>query len=89
MRAGLTKPMSARRRLKACTNQALTSFITRPAQRNGRLHRSEKSEKEDPKRNVWVIGVDKDQYAEGQVKGTKDNVTLTSMVKKWILPWRT
>ena len=36
----------------------------------------------DPKRNVWVIGVDKDQYAEGQVKGTKDNVTLTSMVKK-------
>ncbi|WP_156735717.1 BMP family lipoprotein [Bacillus velezensis] len=38
--------------------------------------------KEDPKRNVWVIGVDKDQYAEGQVKGTKDNVTLTSMVKK-------
>ncbi len=38
--------------------------------------------KEDPKRNVWVIGVDKDQYAEGQVEGTDDNVTLTSMVKK-------
>ncbi|MBT2575616.1 BMP family protein [Bacillus sp. ISL-51] len=38
--------------------------------------------KEDPKRSVWVIGVDKDQYAEGQVEGTKDNVTLTSMVKK-------
>ncbi|GED02076.1 BMP family protein [Bacillus atrophaeus] len=38
--------------------------------------------KEDPKRDVWVIGVDKDQYAEGQVEGTDDNVTLTSMVKK-------
>lgn len=39
----------------------------------------------DPKREIYVIGVDKDQYEEGQGK-TKDgeefNVTLTSMVKR-------
>jgi basic membrane protein A len=40
---------------------------------------------EDPDRELWVIGVDKDQYEEGNGK-TKDgkefNVTLTSMVKR-------
>ncbi|KKI92629.1 CD4+ T-cell-stimulating antigen [Bacillus sp. SA1-12] len=40
---------------------------------------------ENPDREVWVIGVDKDQYEEGNGK-TKDgkefNVTLTSMVKR-------
>ena len=41
-----------------------------------------KPEKADPNRKVWVIGVDKDQYDEGKVPGTKQSVTLTSMVKK-------
>jgi basic membrane protein A len=40
---------------------------------------------EDPDRELWVIGVDKDQYEEGSGK-TKDgedfNITLTSMVKR-------
>jgi basic membrane protein A len=40
---------------------------------------------ENPNREIWVIGVDKDQYEEGNGK-TKDgkefNVTLTSMVKR-------
>ncbi|MDM5299301.1 BMP family protein [Bacillus pumilus] len=38
--------------------------------------------KADPDRKVWVIGVDKDQYDEGKVPGTKQSVTLTSMIKK-------
>ncbi|MCD7033720.1 BMP family protein [Metabacillus sp. GX 13764] len=40
---------------------------------------------QDPNREIWVIGVDKDQHDEGNGK-TKDgkefNVTLTSMVKR-------
>ncbi|MEK3886915.1 BMP family lipoprotein [Bacillus sp. FSL K6-3431] len=38
----------------------------------------------DPDRDVWVIGVDQDQHAEGDVKvdGETKNVTLTSMVKR-------
>ena len=32
--------------------------------------------------NVWVIGVDRDQYEEGAVPGTDFNVTLTSMIKR-------
>jgi len=32
--------------------------------------------------NVWVIGVDRDQYEEGAVPGTDLNVTLTSMIKR-------
>ena len=32
--------------------------------------------------NVWVIGVDRDQYEEGAVPGTDLNVTLTSMLKR-------
>ena len=36
----------------------------------------------DNDRNVWVIGVDRDQYEEGAVPGTDLNVTLTSMVKR-------
>lgn len=34
----------------------------------------------DPDRDVWVIGVDRDQYDEGAINDT--NVTLTSMVKR-------
>ncbi|GER65684.1 putative lipoprotein YufN [Weizmannia acidilactici] len=39
---------------------------------------------DDPSKNVWVIGVDRDQADEGQVtvKGKDYNVTLTSMVKR-------
>ena len=36
----------------------------------------------DNNANVWVIGVDEDQYEEGAVPGTDLNVTLTSMVKR-------
>ena len=38
----------------------------------------------DPEREVWVIGVDKDQAPEGEltVDGETINVTLTSMVKR-------
>lgn len=36
----------------------------------------------DPEKNVWVIGVDRDQAEEGKVPGTDLNVTLTSMVKR-------
>ncbi|MBS4217689.1 BMP family protein [Bacillus sp. FJAT-49711] len=38
----------------------------------------------DPKRDIWVVGVDRDQHPEGDVKiGDKtENVTLTSMVKR-------
>ncbi|MGM9926308.1 MAG: BMP family protein [Bacillus sp. (in: firmicutes)] len=32
--------------------------------------------------NVWVIGVDSDQYEEGNVPGTDLNITLTSMLKR-------
>ena len=32
--------------------------------------------------NVWVIGVDRDQYEEGAVPNTDLNVTLTSMIKR-------
>ena len=32
--------------------------------------------------NVWVIGVDSDQYEEGHVPGTDLNITLTSMLKR-------
>ncbi len=38
--------------------------------------------KNDPKKDVWVIGVDKDQADEGEITGTDMNVTLTSMVKR-------
>lgn len=40
--------------------------------------------KQDPSKNVWVIGVDRDQNDEGKVtvNGKDYNVTLTSMVKR-------
>lgn len=46
---------------------------------NGVFTEAKERKEKDPNANVWVIGVDKDQYNEGQV-GDK-NVTLTSMVK--------
>mgnify|MGYP003445686745 FL=1 len=36
----------------------------------------------DNSKNVWVIGVDSDQYEEGNVPGTDLNITLTSMLKR-------
>lgn len=40
---------------------------------------------EDPNRELWVIGVDKDQHEEGNgttKDGEEFNITLTSMVKR-------
>ncbi len=36
----------------------------------------------DPSRDVWVIGVDKDQYEDGLLKDGETSVTLTSMMKR-------
>lgn len=36
----------------------------------------------DPKRDIFVIGVDSDQVKLGDVPGTDDNITLTSMIKR-------
>ncbi|GMB08397.1 nucleoside-binding protein [Thermolongibacillus altinsuensis] len=38
--------------------------------------------KQDPNKEIWVIGVDRDQYEEGKIPGTDKSVTLTSMVKR-------
>ncbi|MBA9024798.1 MULTISPECIES: BMP family lipoprotein [Bacillaceae] len=40
--------------------------------------------KQDPSKEIYVIGVDRDQYDEGavEVNGKKENITLTSMVKR-------
>ena len=47
---------------------------------NGVFSEAKERKAKDPNANVWVIGVDADQYAEGQVD-EKTNVTLTSMLK--------
>ncbi|MFF2753971.1 BMP family protein [Psychrobacillus sp. NPDC058041] len=47
---------------------------------NGVFSEAKERKKKDPNADVWVIGVDSDQYAEGQI-GDK-NVTLTSMQKR-------
>ncbi|WP_431029527.1 BMP family lipoprotein [Lysinibacillus sp. LZ02] len=46
---------------------------------NGVFTEAKERKEKDPNANVWVIGVDADQYAEGQVGD--QNVTLTSMLK--------
>lgn len=46
---------------------------------NGVFTEAKERKEKDPNANVWVIGVDADQYAEGQVG--EHNVTLTSMLK--------
>ena len=38
--------------------------------------------KNDPSKEIWVIGVDSDQAALGDVPGTDHNITLTSMIKR-------
>ena len=47
---------------------------------NGVFSEAKERKAKDPNANVWVIGVDADQYAEGQVDSTT-NITLTSMLK--------
>lgn len=47
---------------------------------NGVFSEAKERKQADKNANVWVIGVDSDQYDEGQVGS--DNVTLTSMLKR-------
>ncbi|MGE7750307.1 BMP family lipoprotein [Lysinibacillus fusiformis] len=47
---------------------------------NGVFSEAKERKKKDPEANIWVIGVDADQYEEGKVDD-KTNVTLTSMLK--------
>ncbi|MET3576773.1 BMP family protein [Bhargavaea ullalensis] len=47
---------------------------------NGVFSEAKERKSADPDANVWVIGVDSDQYDEGAVGDT--NVTLTSMLKR-------
>ena len=49
---------------------------------NGIFTEAKNIKKNNPKKDVWVIGVDKDQAKEGEIAGTDMNVTLTSMVKR-------
>ncbi|WP_158175352.1 BMP family lipoprotein [Heyndrickxia camelliae] len=51
---------------------------------NGVFTEAKNIKQKDPNKNVWVIGVDRDQNDEGKVtvKGKEYNVTLTSMVKR-------
>ncbi len=46
---------------------------------NGVFTEAKERKEKDPNANVWVIGVDADQYEEGKVG--EHNVTLTSMLK--------
>ncbi|MER1984823.1 MAG: BMP family protein [Solibacillus sp.] len=47
---------------------------------NGVFSEAKERKSKDANANVWVIGVDADQYAEGQVNDST-NITLTSMLK--------
>jgi hypothetical protein len=47
---------------------------------NGVFTEAKERKEADPEANVWVIGVDADQYDEGQVGDA--NVTLTSVLKR-------
>ncbi|EUJ30019.1 Purine nucleoside receptor A [Listeria grayi] len=52
---------------------------------NGVFAEAKNLKKKDPKRGVWVIGVDRDQWDEGKVTandGKSYNVTLTSEIKR-------
>ncbi|WP_239254109.1 BMP family lipoprotein [Listeria ilorinensis] len=52
---------------------------------NGVFAEAKNLKKKDPSRDVWVIGVDRDQWDEGKVKandGKEYNVTLTSEIKR-------
>ncbi|ASK63469.1 BMP family ABC transporter substrate-binding protein [Virgibacillus phasianinus] len=47
---------------------------------NGVFAQAKDIKQNDPEREIWVIGVDRDQYDEGQIGDY--NITLTSMVKR-------
>ncbi|WP_138419358.1 BMP family lipoprotein [Aquibacillus sediminis] len=47
---------------------------------NGVFNQAKDIKQNEPERAIWVIGVDRDQYEEGQIG--EHNVTLTSMVKR-------
>lgn len=49
---------------------------------NGVFAEAKDIKKNDPDRDVWVIGVDRDQYDEGLNEDESASVTLTSMVKR-------
>ncbi|KYD00071.1 hypothetical protein B4102_1083 [Heyndrickxia sporothermodurans] len=51
---------------------------------NGVFTEAKNIKQKDPNKNVWVIGVDRDQVDEGKVSvnGKDYNVTLTSMIKR-------
>lgn len=48
---------------------------------NGLFTEAKERKKKDPNADVWVIGVDRDQYDEGKVDD-KTNVTFTSVLKR-------
>jgi len=48
---------------------------------NGLFTEAKERKQKDPNANVWVIGVDRDQYDEGQVNADQ-NVVLTSVLKR-------
>nr|WP_221297940.1 BMP family protein [Rummeliibacillus stabekisii] len=48
---------------------------------NGLFTEAKERKKKDAKADVWVIGVDRDQYDEGKVND-KTNITLTSVLKR-------
>lgn len=47
---------------------------------NGVFNQAKDIKQNDPEREIWVIGVDRDQHEEGAIND--HNVTLTSMVKR-------
>ncbi|MGM8211698.1 BMP family lipoprotein [Virgibacillus sp. W0430] len=49
---------------------------------NGVFAQAKDIKQNDPDRDIWVIGVDRDQYEEGLNEDGSASVTLTSMVKR-------
>ena len=47
---------------------------------NGVFSEAKERKSANPDANIWVIGVDSDQYEEGQVGD--ENITLTSLLKR-------
>ena len=71
---------------KIAANQMYSSgidiiFHAAGASGNGVFAEAKERKAKDANADVWVIGVDRDQYDEGQVDA-KTNVTMTSMIKR-------
>ncbi|MFC4023092.1 BMP family protein [Oceanobacillus longus] len=47
---------------------------------NGVFNQAKDIKQNDPEREIWVIGVDRDQHEDGEIND--QNVTLTSMIKR-------